>query len=96
MAKATAKIRVQKRARRWKWSLPVRRHKTSSVAINADRPMLKAGKMMWKLIVKANCSRERSRGSVFTGRFWHPRTDVRDSLGWGIPGSATPRASSCL
>jgi hypothetical protein len=30
----------------------------SSVAMNADTPMLKAGKMMWKLMVKANCSRD--------------------------------------
>src|SRR5579863_231147 len=40
--------------------------------MNADRPMLKAGKMMWKLIVKANCSRERSNGSFSTGAILAP------------------------
>jgi hypothetical protein len=33
----------------------------SSVATKADSPIEKAGKMMWKLIVKANCSRASSR-----------------------------------
>ncbi len=29
--------------------------------MNADRPIEKAGKMMWKLIVNANCSRASKR-----------------------------------
>ena len=61
MAKATAKILVQNRASVWKWGWPVRRQSTRSVAINAETPMLKAGKMMWKLMVKANCRRASSR-----------------------------------
>jgi hypothetical protein len=35
----------------------------SSVAIYADSPMVKLGKMMWNEIVKANCSRASRTGS---------------------------------
>jgi len=34
-----------------------RRHSTSNVAMKAESPMENAGKMMWKLMVKANCRR---------------------------------------
>ncbi len=63
MAKETAKILVQKRARRWNTSLPVFSQISSSVAMKADRPMVKAGKMTWKETVKANCMRARVTGS---------------------------------
>ena len=46
IAKLTANIFVQKRARRWNRSSPVMRHRTSSVAINAASPIVKLGKMM--------------------------------------------------
>ena len=52
MANDTAKILVQKRARRWRCSRPVNRQRTSSVAMKAASPMVKLGKMMWKVIVK--------------------------------------------
>ncbi len=38
---------------------PVRRHMTSSVAMYADSPMVKIGKMMWKAMVKPNWRRDR-------------------------------------
>ena len=57
MANDTAKILVQKRASRCRWSRPVMRQRTSSVAMNAASPMVKLGKMMWKEIVKANWMR---------------------------------------
>src|SRR5882757_9627311 len=63
MAKDTAKILVQKRARRCRCSRPVTVHRTSSVAMNADSPMVKLGKMMWNVTVKANCSRASRTGS---------------------------------
>ncbi len=34
--------------------MSVRTHMMSSVAIQADSPMVKAGKMMWKAMVNAN------------------------------------------
>src|ERR1700716_2776708 len=36
---------------------------THSVAIYADSPIVKVGKMMWKMMVKANCSRAMRTGS---------------------------------
>ena len=46
IANDTAKILVQKRARRCRCSRPVSRQRTSSVAMNAASPMVKLGKMM--------------------------------------------------
>ena len=46
MANETAKILVQKRARRCRCSRPVHIQRTSSVAMNADSPIVKLGKMM--------------------------------------------------
>src|SRR5262252_1674169 len=63
MANETAKILVQKRARRCRCSRPVAIQRTSSVAMNADSPMVKLGKMMWNMTVKANCSRASRTGS---------------------------------
>src|SRR5215475_5068936 len=63
MPNETAKILVQKRARRWRCSRPVAIQRKSSVAIKADSPMVKLGKMMWNVTVKANCSRASRTGS---------------------------------
>ena len=63
MAKETAKILVQKRARLRSRSSPVIAKRTSKVAMKAESPMVKAGKMMWNEIVKANCSRASSEAS---------------------------------
>ena len=46
MANETAKILVQNRASRCRWSWPVRIQRTSRVAMKAAVPMVKLGKMM--------------------------------------------------
>src|SRR3977135_485100 len=69
MANETAKILVQNRARRWRCSRPVAIQRTSKVAMKAESPMVKLGKMMWKVIVKANWRRASRTGSRSIG---HP------------------------
>src|SRR5262245_57094832 len=67
MAKDTAKILVQNRARRCRCSRPVAIQRTSSVAMKADVPMVKLGKMMWNITVKANWKRASRTGSKSIG-----------------------------
>src|ERR1700704_5993140 len=88
MANETAKILVQNRARRWRCSRPVAIQRTSKVAMKAESPMVKLGKMMWKVIVKANWRRASRTGSRSIG---HPRRlkarivpwwRIMDQIGW--------------
>jgi hypothetical protein len=67
MPNETAKILVQNRARRWRCSPPVTIQRTSSVAMKADSPMVKLGKMMWNVTVKANWRRASRTGSKSIG-----------------------------
>src|SRR5690606_12979217 len=39
--------------------LPVFNHKPSQIAISVAKPIVIDGKIIWKLTVKANCTRER-------------------------------------
>jgi hypothetical protein len=41
--------------------------RSSNVAMNADSPMVKLGKMMWNVTVKANWSRASKTGSRSIG-----------------------------
>ena len=77
MAKETAKILVQNRASRCRCSRPVIIQRSSSVAMNADSPIVKLGKMMWNVIVKANCSRARRTGSKSIGHSPSRRGAIR-------------------
>src|SRR5262245_43066718 len=67
IANETAKILVQKRARRCRCSRPVAIQRTSNVAMKADSPMVKLGKMMWNITVKANWRRANRTGSRSIG-----------------------------
>ena len=67
MANETANTLVQKRASRSRWSCPVARQRTSSVAMKAASPIVKLGKMMWNEIVNANWMRASRRASNSMG-----------------------------
>ena len=64
IAKDTAKILVQNRASRCRCSSPLHIQRTNSVAMKAESPMVKLGKMMWNAIVKANCSLARRQDQI--------------------------------
>src|SRR3979490_201193 len=86
MPNETAKILVQNRASRgggWPRG-PIQR--TSSCAMKADSPMVKLGKMMWNVTVKANWRRASRTGSKSIGHAptirenrggLHDRSDAR-------------------
>src|SRR3954447_22370200 len=79
--KETAKTFTQNLYKFLYWGLPVRSHSNSSRASQLARPMVKAGKMMWKKIVNANWMRERSSVSnCMAFSSGHPRR--RDVGGW--------------
>src|ERR1700756_1222582 len=68
MANDTAKILVQNRASRCRCSWPVTFQRTSRVAMKAAVPMVKLGKIMWNVMVNANCRRASSSGSSCMAR----------------------------
>jgi hypothetical protein len=63
IANDSAKILSQKSNTRRYTGLPVARCTPSIVASQLASPMVKAGKIMWKLTTNANCSRDRKTGS---------------------------------
>src|SRR5207245_11110937 len=70
---------------------------TQSVATYADKPMVKAGKMMCQMMVKANCSRAMRTGSSSMGsilkRVLYRARALRSFGGrcyWRLPGRSRP------